>query len=1133
MFNGFCCLLLLLFVTGCGRVQNSINRQVLDCGAELRGRSGLWVKVLDPSGQELAEGEGLEAKSLVLDQTGRLTQSLEVSSKSCVNLEQSQTFVLRSRAADRNWSLILDRSAIPWNQRVRLQDNSRQALHLKCPEPWISNGQLRLPLVATAETQKDSFALSAQVDGPQGQRLLNAYGLREEQGGESVLLPLDWQDGPARLTLRLRNLLLDENASEALQEQECALSIDRQQPKIEISPSTNGADAIQVRPGELIHLRNEDQHPLRLSWCLEALGTQTCLNAWQKSGPELSFPAPEQGQWTVYGLAEDAAGNRSQPWQRTIQVIQRDLINSIAARTEQALAEKTADGFKAAESIMRGLVDFKRLVLPEEQLKIEQQLIDSILEIAPYIKEKNRARALGKGRRLWQVNGDLDSPYLVLTDRELSLWTTAGKFLQALPVEDALTAEWSEAAQALLLGSADQVQIVRYENEKLERVSELKWADVNIYGPPASLLWFPDGSRFLLAAAFDVPALFAVQANSIRLLQRFELKDARTLAVHAGGKYLAAANSSDIGIWQEQGEQWVLLDSDEISAVDLQFTAKSSKDPVELLLLAKDGRLFNWQPGVVWKEFDPGIPGDVPSKRPEGNPIRSLQAWPGGGTGLLERGGRLYQWQALSTKALQAIPLTGFAWDKLRQWKVDRCQKAIWLQDDRSISFWLWRDGQDPRFEKREEWHLAPDQPIDFISSCRADGLHMLSLQEDDGRLRFWQQNGPLPIIEGDSDQVFVTQFVRGFPEGERLVTAGFDSIIRVWNRLGGKLMEFTGHQGQVNEVRYLPRSKQWLSSAEDSSSRLWNEQGQELARLKLADRPGAILRDGALALDSDHIFSAGVGVLALWQKQPDRSWILQKSLALSPSERSGPDSLRLLQGGGEDRILARISSRGRFRGQFISREGDLLPTDPGLPELKDLLHLELSQDNKRLALVSGQGALQIFELVEGSWQEERQSLEDGKPLIPRLLSWAPDGRSFLMIAGDRQLELWALNDRIWQKKAVKSLAPGSPVERGIRWSADASSIIYANQGEITILDQKLLVIHRVKAFPDTAVVDSLSVSSESLYLAVGSGRRVRLLNFHLPALRLQLCDWMKDYLEAGEAPSDLQKVQDLCKKLE
>ncbi|HET9238308.1 MAG TPA: WD40 repeat domain-containing protein [Oligoflexus sp.] len=1110
-------LLLLLtfpFLMSCEKLSNRLNSRILDCGESARD-GGPWIKVLDPQGQELAAMEQLDARALELNAAGNLPPALPVSEKHCVNTRGTGRIVIRSLAQDRSWSALVKTQDDPSLAFVRLQDNSQARVRLRCPDPWIQNGRFQLPLEVNAADGLEAWAFAPRLFNAEGREAEQNFSL--ESAGKTLLWPEAWPDGPGQLFLKQKNLLQNPRSALAEVEESCPFIIDRQAPALSLTPAPQPGKDLDMPPGALLLLKIVDPHPALLRWCLQPMDHTQCENPqnWQTVAGEVSLPMPDQGRWVLKAEAKDAAGNSSEALQQVIDIVRRDLLQGISARVDQALAEKNEKGWEAGQSLLRALSDYQRLSIDKEKNQVRAKLVDGILGAAPYLQEYQRANLASTGNQAWAVDQSPDSPWLVLSDADLSLWSARGQLLQKIPVPYAWAADWSPATKSLALGTAEDLWVMQLVDAKFSEPMKLRWMDhKDINSEPDALQWIPGTRQMVITFPNSEPAVVNAGPEGLTLTQRLTSFNNRQLAVAADGSRIATVDGdSVIKLWSTSGEAWVQTDkSDELSVAGLSFAGGGATQ--RLIVLLKDGRLISWSPGVLWKDID-SASGEIPTESASGIKLQYVQAWGDGSTGLMERGGRFYEWSTVPGKTLQPLKFSGFSWENLRNWKVDPCQRGLWMQDDRSLSYWEWQDAAEPGFKKLGDWPLGT-QRTSFAVRCDQDRKNFVTMTGS--RLRFWSQRTPLPQIRGDRSQVVVSRFEDGREEGETLFTAGFDGVIRLWDRSGQKLQEWIGHTAQINEVRFLTEWNLFVSSAEDFTSRLWTRKGEMDANLSLEGVASAAWRDAALAFDNEHMLTAGKGVLAFWFQNSNRKE-LTITIPFESGERPGFDALVRLPG--SPRILVRLMKGHVGRALVVTPDGSLV-TEAGLPPLQKLRWIEWTRDGARLAIGDAQQKARIFRNQSGQWVEEALAA----PANLSRFSFAPDGTRFAalrggsLVIGQRDSDQWS----ILQDIPLTS----TNLDKGLQWTSDSSRLIYAQAGLVSVRSREGSMEHQFQAFPGTDSLNSMGLSHDPDILAVGSGPWVRIVDLNLDRLQSQLCSWLEAWIQSPDAPPEFSV---LCTK--
>ncbi len=268
-------------------------------------------------------------------------------------------------------------------------------------------------------------------------------------------------------------------------------------------------------------------------------------------------------------------------------------------------------------------------------------------------------------------------------------------------------------------------------------------------------------------------------------------------------------------------------------------------------------------------------------------------------------------------------------------------------------------------------------------------------------------------------------------PDGAHVVTASFDTSVRMWNVETGDLERlFTGHTVQVNSARFSPDGQRVISACWDGTARIWDAgSGKQLFVLRdhrsVVDH-AAFNPDGGLALTTSRdgqarIWDARTGMLKV--RLPHTGWV--------PFAAFSPDGRRVVTASHdgtagvwnvEGELLARLEGNGLWvTHALFSPDGRLVATASidGTAKVWDAstdreistlrghrggIHtVEFDPEGGRILTSSADGTARIWDAASG----RELSVLSGHEDWVTTARFSPDGAMALTASRDRTARLW------------------------------------------------------------------------------------------------------------------------------
>ncbi|MEZ5658313.1 MAG: WD40 repeat domain-containing protein [Burkholderiaceae bacterium] len=244
--------------------------------------------------------------------------------------------------------------------------------------------------------------------------------------------------------------------------------------------------------------------------------------------------------------------------------------------------------------------------------------------------------------------------------------------------------------------------------------------------------------------------------------------------------------------------------------------------------------------------------------------------------------------------------------------------------------------------------------PIMGIAVSAADGR--VATASFDNSVGLWQRQKP-EWLEAHEAAVNVVAFI----DEHRLVSAGDDFSILLWDQANRTHRRLGGHRGKVTDLAVSP-DRSWIASASwDGSIGLWSAEGESLGFLN-----GHTAGVNALAISHDGrtLYSASVdGSIRLWDpaRRVQRRRLLRHGFGVNEIILGGRAS------DGRAGWLAYGTVDGRVRVIDIDSAE---PLRSFAPERGPVLSMAIAPGGERIAWGDGQGHIVIVNTT--SWRIER-----------------------------------------------------------------------------------------------------------------------------------------------------------------
>ena len=228
-------------------------------------------------------------------------------------------------------------------------------------------------------------------------------------------------------------------------------------------------------------------------------------------------------------------------------------------------------------------------------------------------------------------------------------------------------------------------------------------------------------------------------------------------------------------------------------------------------------------------------------------------------------------------------------------------------------------------------------------------------------------------------------------PDGQRIVTGGWDTTAKVWEAASGKeLLTLKGHGSRVSSVAFSPDGQRIVTGSDDNTAKVWEAaSGKELLTLKGHSHG---VNSVAFSPDGQRIVTGGGDTTAkVWEAASGKELLTLKGHGqLISSVAFSPDGQRIVTGS-EDKT-AKV---------WEAASGRELLTLKGHGSL--VLSVAFSRDGQRIVTGSDDNTAKVWEAASG---KELYTLKGHGQLISSV-AFSPDGRRIVTGSYDTTAKVW------------------------------------------------------------------------------------------------------------------------------